>query len=304
MLKLYSSNYNKNIVNVITTLLLGLVVFLFLSDPSKYMLVFFDGLTIWAHNVLPVLFPFALLTTLYTKNCKIGKFSISKILFGTSCDSVFIASISCGYPVGARAISELNVDEKSATSLCSFCSTPNPIFIIATIGSILSNATAITIIVVSQVLAMIFNGWIYTARKRINIPNIQQQFSGTDFGNTLTNSVLVVLSVGGLIALFFMLSEMLQALLPFSTSQHPAIFFAIGLLEMTSGIIKICNSCDIFAATVCTSALLAFGGICIALQCYAFVSQKGVKLSKLLQMKSTQCAFATLSAFVLGKIFL
>jgi hypothetical protein len=128
--------------------------------------------------------------------------------------------------------------------------------------------------------------------------------SNANFTNALTNSIFAVLSVGGLIALFFMLTEMFQAILPTNVASHPTIFFFVGLLEMTSGILKICATCDIFCATVCTSALLSFGGLCVALQCFAFVAQKGVKFSNLLKMKCTQCAFATIVAFVLSKLFL
>lgn len=304
MNKISFTNCKKILQQTAITLLFALVILTFIRQPSRYMKVFFDGLTVWAHNVLPVLFPFALITTLYTRNCKFGKVSISKAMFRIGCDNVFLSSLLCGYPVGARAICEEEIDPKTATAMCSFCSTPNPIFIIATVGSLLNNTTATAIVCVSQVVAMLLNGWAYTANKQFDFVVKSQEFDSKDFGNTLTNVVLSVLSVGGLIAVFFMLAEMLQVLLPASISQHPAVFFALGLLEMTSGILKICNSCDLLVATVCTSALLAFGGLCIAMQCFAFVSQKGVKFAKLLQMKCTQCAFATIISFALAKIFL
>lgn len=294
----------NSIVRVTFTLLFAFVVFTFVTNPSKYMGVFFDGLTVWAHNVLPVLFPFALLSTLYARNSKPPKFSITKKLFRMQCDEVFFVSFLCGYPAGAKAISELDVREETASTLCSFCSTASPIFVIATVGTAIGDSTATCIVCISQLVAMMLNGLAYTSNKSTNINCQITSSNKADFTNTLTNSVLAVLSVGGLIALFFMLTEMFQSLLPLSVANHPAIFFAIGLLEMTSGILKICSSCNTFVATVCTSALLAFGGLCVAMQCFAFVSQKGVRFSTLIKMKCTQSAFATITAFVLAKLFL
>ncbi len=280
------------------------IVVCFVIQPARYTKAFLDGITVWAHNVLPVVFPFALLTTIFARNFNFGKFSITKLLFGISCDELFFASILCGYPVGARVISEQNVDEKSATILCSFCSTPSPIFLIATVGTAIDNTTATLIVCFSQFIAMALNGLLYTHKQSISFIPIKQNFDSKDFGDTITNSILSILTIGALIALFFMLTEIIQSLLPKTISTHPALFFAIGMLEMTCGILKICATCDIFCATVCTSALLSFGGLCVALQCFAFVSQKGVKFGNLLKMKCTQCAFATIVAFVLGKLFL
>lgn len=293
----------NSIVRATFTLLFAFVILAFITNPSRYMNVFFDGLTVWAHNVLPVLFPFALLSTLYAKNSKLPKFSLTKKLFRLQCDEIFFVSILCGYPAGAKAISELDADGQTSTTLCSFCSTPSPFFVIATVGTAIGNYTATCIICIAQLVAMILNGLVYT-RKTTASKLTYSMSSNANFTNALTNSIFAVLSVGGLIALFFMLTEMFQSLLSTNIASHPTIFFLVGLLEMTSGILKICSSCNIFVATVCTSALLAFGGLCVAMQCFAFVSQRGVRFANLIKMKCTQSAFATITAFVLAKLFL
>lgn len=293
----------KSLVRFGITLLFAFVALAFVANPSRYTKVFLDGITVWAHNVLPVLFPFALLSTIYAGGISANRFSLSKSLFGISCDNVWFVSFLCGYPAGARAISQQDIDDETAVAVCSFCSTPNPIFVLATVGTLLDNITATIIVCIAQAVAMMLNGLLYTAGKSHKYNSVGT-FDGADFGTTLTNSILSVLSVGGLIALFFVFTEMIQGILPLSISQHPTVFFAIGLLEMTSGIIKITQNCNIFVATVCTSALLSFGGLCVAMQCFAFLAQKGVKFAQLLKIKCTQSAFATLIAFVLARIFL
>ncbi len=300
---IFSNIMKKSLVKFSITLLFAFVIFAFIINPPRYTKVFLDGVTVWANNVLPVLFPFTLLSTLYAKGMGKSRFSLSKSLFGISCDNVWFVSFLCGYPAGAKAISQQNVGSKTAIAMHSFCSTPNPVFILATVGTLFDNVTATVIICISQIVAMILNGLLYTVNKSYSFNNVAT-FDNTDFGTTLTNSILSVLSVGGLIALFFVITEMIQTILPTSISQHPTIFFAVGLLEMTSGIIKIVQNCDIFVATVCTSTLLSFGGLCVAMQCFAFLSQKNVKFTQLLKTKCTQSAFSTLVTFLLAKIFL
>ena len=293
----------KSLAKIPTTLAYFALVICFVLQSARYSKAFLDGITVWARNVLPVIFPFALLTQLFTKHCKFNKISVTKLLFGIRCDEIFFTSFLCGYPMGARVISEQNIDKKCATFLLSFCSTPSPIFVITTVGTALCNTTATTIVCASQLVAMLLNGLLHR-QKNLFFEQAQQNSNDRDFGNMVTNSILAVLTIGALIALFFMLTEIVQSLLPQSIANHPALFFTIGLLEMTSGILKICSSCDILCSTVCSSALLAFGGLCVALQCFAFASKKGVRFFSLLKMKCTQCAFATIVAFILGKIFL
>ncbi|MCH5160122.1 MAG: hypothetical protein J1F66_04660 [Clostridiales bacterium] len=286
------------------TLLFIAIVGVFISAPSKYMQSFFDGLTVWAYNVLPVLFPFAVLSTLTFRIAPKSKRSFTKALFGVSCDRVFLMSLLCGYPIGAKAISESNADTKIATRACSFCSTAGPIFIIATIGTkLLQNTVAIIIVIIVHILSAILNGLIYRKEEYVELLT-NDKFSPKDFGNTITNSVLSVLSVGGLIALFYMLTDMLKSFLPQSISGSLAFSYAVGLLEMTNGIISVCKQANIATATVLVSSLLALGGACVFFQCYAFLGNKNVKALDALKMKLTQSAFATILSFILVKILL
>lgn len=299
-------NYFVKFVRIFITLLFICVATIFVSAPIKYMQSFVDGLTVWAYNVLPALFPFMVLTTLATKIIPRGKFSVTKALFGISCDDIYLTSLLCGYPVGAKMIADSNTDTHTATAMCSFCSSAGPIFMIATVGAkLLRNSVATIIIVVAHIFSSVLNGLVYRNKtQHIEIVDTNSNFSPQDFGNTITNSTLSVLSVGGLIALFYMLSDMIKTFLPTNFSDSLPISFAIGLLEMTNGIIGICNLANVATATVLCSSLLAFGGTCVFLQCYAFLGQKNIKAVDVLKMKVTQSAFATILSFVLVKILL
>lgn len=266
---------------------------------------FVDGITIWAFNVLPALFPFMVLTTLTLKVQPPRKRSLSKLLFGISCDKVFLTSLLCGYPIGAKTIADSDANQDAATAMCSFCSTAGPIFMVATVGAKLLQSTTATIILITvHILSAIVNGFLYR-NKRIHCEiNNDTKFSARDIGDTVTNSALSVISVGGLIALFYMLTDMIKGLLPSDLRNSLVTAFVIGLFEMTNGVFGVCNLTDAATATILCSALLSFGGLCVFAQCYAFLGTKKVNPLKLFKMKITQSAIATIFSFALVQIFL
>lgn len=286
-------------------LLFATTVIIFIAAPTKYMQSFVDGITIWAFNVLPALFPFMVLTTLTLKLQTKCKRSFTKPLFGINCDNIFLTSVLCGYPVGAKAIADSNSDLDTSTVMCSFCSTAGPIFMIATVGAkLLQNTTATIILVAAQIIAAIFNGLLYRKKSLgIQIDN-NAKFSARDIGDTITSSALSVISVGGLIALFYMFTDMIKTILPSNVGESLITAFVIGLFEMTNGVFGVCKLTDVATATVLCSTLLSFGGLCVFAQCYAFLGTKKVSPFKLLKMKITQSAIATILSYILTRLFL
>lgn len=266
---------------------------------------FMDGITIWANNVLPALFPFMVLTTLTLKLQTKRKHSLTKLFFGIDCDSILLSSILCGYPIGAKAIADSNADAETATRVCSFCSTAGPVFMLATVGArLLQNTTASVILITTHIVSAILNGLLYRNKDEIHSIDNNPKLSAGDIGETITNSALSVISVGGLIALFYMLSDMIKSLLPQNLSNSLTIAFIIGIFEMTNGIFGVCRLTDIATSTILCSALLSFGGLCVFAQCYTFLGVKGVKPLKLFKMKLTQSAIATVLSYILVHLLL
>lgn len=289
----------------LTTLFIA-VATVFLSSPAVYMQSFLDGVTVWAYNVLPALFPFAVLTTLAAKFFLHWKFSVCKPLFGVRADGIYLLSLLCGYPMGAKAIAESSFDAETSTQLCSFCSSASPIFVLATVGAkLLANTTATVVLIVSHLLSTLLNGALYRKKRDdVSNSNLQNEFHSADIGNAVTSSLLSVLSVGGLIALFYMLTDIIKSFLPNAASESVAVGFLLGLFEMTNGVISVCGTCDLLTATVLSSFLISFGGMCVFAQSLSFLAQKNIKPTRFLKMKLTQGSIATLLSFALGSLLL
>ena len=272
------------------------------TSPAAFCRAFIDGVTIWAVSVLPVLLPFALLAPLAARALP-RKVSVTGFLFGVHADGLFLPSLICGYPVGAKLISMSDCDKDTATKLSSFCSTPGPIFVVATVGPLLGDARAILAVsqLVACVLCGLLNGRFHGGTTKATTTSTADK----NFGQSLTDAILSVLSVGALIALVYMFTSMAKSLFPSDVSENLVFNFVLGLAEMTNGVFAITSLCqNLSAATTLCSALLAFGGAGVLLQSMSFLSAKGVKVAAYLWQKVTQAAIATIVSFLLCLIFL
>lgn len=291
----------KTIIKIAAFIAYLCVCCIFLFNAENYMQIFFDGLTVWAYNVLPVILPFAILTTFAASLLPTSKFSLTKLLFNVSCDRQYFTSLLCGYPIGAKCIAGSKCDSKTALAMFAFCSSANPIFIVTTVGiKLLHNTKSIIILILAHFLSTILNGLTYKPK---NATFVFEQNDKIGFSETVTSSVLSVLCVGALIALFYMLTALIKNLLPISFRNSVPVAFILGLLEMTGGMIAICKLGNTALSTILCSSLLAFGGLCVILQCYTFVDKK-IKMRDIIKMKVTQCLYATAISYTLCKIIL
>ncbi len=307
-------------LKILLTVLLAGVLAIFLTDSAKYMQSFFDGVSVWAINVLPALFPFMVISALIVKinlfkKTKGKDFAKTLFLAPPSSGYIFAVSLMCGYPVGAKMISERYgegaLNTVQCTKLCTFCSTAGPVFIVGTIGAkLLENGKAAAILAASHLLSAFLNGIVYRNAFKDNTENsarnINDEPTASALSDAISTSLLSVLSVGGLIALFYMLCDMIESFLPAWCAGEGQLLTAylFGLLEMTNGCIKVCAAADTATATVLCCSLVSFGGMCVFMQCMTFLSRCGVKAKHVLFMKITQSALSTLVCFPLAKLIL
>ena len=294
--------------NVIIVVLFLLLVVCFVVAPRFCGKSFLDGLTVWAVNVLPALFPFALLAPLAARALTPKK-SLTLPLFGVRADGVFLLSLACGYPIGAKVISSLNVDDKTAVKLSSFCSTPSPIFVLATVGALLDNPVATAVLALSQLVGCIANGLIFRGYAETKYIVLEAPDGDKNFSEMLTDAVLSVLSVGGVIALVYMVSAVVKSLLSSDLANNIAVAFLLGLAEMTNGLTPQPRCAGVLSvtslavtttmATVLCSGLLGFGGIGVMLQSMSFLSKRNVSPLAYLKTKMTQSSVCAIVSYLL-----
>ena len=316
----------------LTAFLLAFAV-IFALFPERYVPVCLDGITIWALNVLPAVFPFLFVTALLRQTGGAEKVSraftpLSKALFGTGGEGgfCFFMSVLSGYPVGASLVAGMRKDDllsrSDAEILACACSTSGPLFIIGSVGAgMFGDKRTGFIILAAHVLAVLLSAgavrFFLSLRKRKD-PAASRQTGRTasaappasDFSlsECVQSSVISALAVGGCIAVFYVLASMcvdfkllypLQKLL----KQIPALAVCAegvtkGLVEMTGGCLALAGLSTNLAAPCC-AFLITLGGASILFQQIAYLRSAGIKLPFFLFVKLVQA----LGAFFLCLLF-
>lgn len=271
--------------NYFATFLLLFLVLAIALNTKVFIAAALNGISAWAFNVLPCIFPFMIITKLIISLGNIEKFCKPfsrpfSLFYGTSADSayVFFISILAGYPVGSQMVASLyetgKISRSQAFRMCSFCSNSGPMFIVGTVGTILlKNAAVGGILFASHVLSALFNGIIYrkiSTTDDANKNHSTENDASLSFGEVVSSSVQAILNVGGIICFFFIVIEALSPLLSLLPSGIRPI--VEGCVEMTRGCID-ASVLPLFPASIMCSFMISFGGFSTILQSMAMLKK-------------------------------
>lgn len=284
--------HSKKIAALIILLLMCAV----LINPERYLSSVKDGVILFWAAVLPALFPFFFFTRMLTGLGfpeTVGKFFEKpvKFFFHTPPISayIFFMSVLSGYPIGAKLISEFYkngvINTEESKKIIAFSSTSAPLFVIGTLGVfMLDNVSYSVIILFSHYLSAIITGLVFCNVRRLKAtkndvkPRVKP-LPDNVIGDSINDSVLSVLSVGGLIAIFSLVIDVLYDLKFFDLFGNYSPL-AVGFFEMTRGakeIIK--NPPSTGALLSALTGFTSFGGLCIFLQATTFLKDAKVKSS-------------------------
>lgn len=316
----------------ISIFLLLLIISLVLI-PETAITASLNGITVWATNILPALFPFFLFTKLLGELGFISKIStyispFTKKLFNTSGISgyIYLMSILSGYPVGAKLTSDLYehnyISIGEAHRIITFTSTSGPLFILGTVAiGMFKNKKLGYIILVAHFVGSLINGLLYRnymkEKTKDNFKPINKTPSKNILEDCMLNSIKSILLVGGYISIFFMIITILNNLNLFNpiilvlTKILPNInsdtITAIlnGIIELTRGCLdlSICNI-STYTTSILLSGLISFGGISINLQALTFLKKMNINLKFYFLQKTTHAIISMILSAILGLIFL
>ncbi len=330
------SNFLKvlkvNIKSILICLILIFFMVIFISFPEKYLNSCYKGLVLWALNVLPSLLPFFFLTALLTKTAKISVFSqklspLSKFLFGCNgiCFYPFIMSVLSGYPVGSSIVKELYeqklIDNDQATKISVLASTSGPLFIVGTVGiCMFKNKTYGFIILISHILATILSAVTLKNYKKTSFLNdkiIPLNKVDNIIYESMYNSVISILLVGGFIAISYVLTDICNdlnllmplekvfyfILSPLNIEYSQAKGFCYGLIECTRGSQFLASSPNYALSTALTSSIISFGGLSIFLQSITHLKKANVKIKIFCLGKLLSLVYAFIICYLIFIIF-
>ncbi|MBQ3116068.1 MAG: hypothetical protein IJC07_03460 [Clostridia bacterium] len=309
-------------------LLLG--VSLVLCVNSSVSLAVIDGFKLWFACVLPSIFPYFFITTILTGLSLTSKIStkfspLTNRLFNTggiTAYAYFVSLIS-GYPVGAKTVADLKekglIGEAESVRASALCSTSSPMFLISTVGGLMfSSMTFGLLLFLVHLLSSIIIGIIFSFYKRKEKPlgiSCLPSGSSIDFSlyETTFSAIVSVLVVGGIITIFYILTEILL----FSRILTPFIFIlekvvrdkdlaegiVFGILETTRGYKAISGGGITFLTLPVCAFFCGFGGLSVITQSLAYLKKAKIKTAPFVFAKLLQAVLSFILGVFLSLIF-
>lgn len=299
-----------------------------------------NGVLLWANSVLPTLFPFFIATELLYKTNFVnilGKLltKFMRPIFnipGESAIAVILGNIS-GYPIGAKLACNLKENKIctkiEAERIIAFTNNSGPLFILGTLGVSMFCSKEIGLLLLathflaSLTVGIIFRNWKKdknTLHERClktskNESNISMSNLGEILGDSIKNSINLVVTIGGFIVLFSVIISILEKtgiidnisnfLNLFGLPKKYCKAILCGFLELTNGL-KISSSLqakDLSTNIIISAFILGFGGISVLLQVYSVISKHGISIKPYLYGKILQAFIAAFYTFIALQAF-
>lgn len=318
--------------NVILCIFISIVIILFILNINQCISAAIDGCKLWYNSILPTTFPFVVICNLliyydgidlYAKF--LGPLICKPLGLSKSCSFPIVASILCGYPLGAKYSVDLYsmdyIDKDEYERLLNIASNVGPLFLIGSVGgTMLGNITLGYILLIGSYLSAILVGLLTKKRKSLVKPNLlsHTKSSTIDFGSTLKeaiqNGINTTLSIGGFIIIFSVIISLIKnnlyiyaifkQLASLLNSSNETIYYLfLGSIEITNGcslISTLSIPLDIKLSII--SFLCSFSGLAVIAQVSSFVSNTKANYSKYIFYKLIQGIISFFITYFLIKV--
>lgn len=319
----------KTITEILVFCLLLFAATLIAID-KRYSIAVTDGIELWAATILPAMLPYIFITYVMSAlsvTDKIAKiFSpLSEKVFNVNGNAfyAFFLSLMCGYPIGAKSVSELTIAKKlgkaESVRASALCASSSPAFIIGCIGNIAFNDPLFGVhLYISHFITVIAVGIIFSFYKRKEKPikcEFQTRKNTPDIlFDGVYSSVTSVLTIGGIITIFYLFTEMLNGLgvigfisAPFSAAANNSVLgnaLANGIFECTKGIKIAASAGKTFLSLPVCGALTGFGGISVMAQCCAFLKKAKIKTAPFILSRVIAAVLGFIFGLIVSVLFL
>ena len=301
-----------------------------LSLNRRYQGAVSDAISLWAAAVIPALFPYLVITAFVSSLKITGEIAnvfspITKKLFNVSGNvgyALFISLMS-GYPVGAKTVSDLKqkglISDAESVRAAALCSSSSPMFLMGSIGNITFNSPLFGLLLfITHILSVVIVGLIFSFYRRKDRPETTARNFTDSKSNVLYDSVysavVSVLIVGGIITVFYLLTEMLDGIgvLGAISGLFNVVIketgvskgVATGIFECTKGL-KIIAASGISRFTLpIAAAICGFGGLSVIMQSVAYLKKAKIKTAPFFLSKILSAVVNFIIGLILSAVFL
>lgn len=261
-----------------------------------------QGLEICFVTLVPALFPFLILTGLLTAQLSSiafpGSRAVEKILrIPAHSAGFFLVGLLGGYPIGAGCICQARKDGRLSAENCrrmlGFCSNAGPAFLFGMGLTLFPHIRYCFAIWAIQLLSALITGMLTPGGTRETV--LPGPETSAKHGGVLRQSIAAMATVCGWVICFRVaityVDKWVLGNLP------PVLQAAIGgILELANGCCALKNIADTGSRFVLFSGLMAFGGLCVAMQTADLARDAHLDLGIYLPAKACQAGIATVLA--------
>lgn len=241
-----------------------------------------SGLLLCIRTVIPSLFPFFILSGILN-SCLLGhKTNVLKPLgrlckIPTGGESLLLIGLLGGYPVGAQIIAQVyqsgNISRKTAHRILGFCNNAGPAFLFGMLSPLFTNSYVPWIIWSIHIVSALLIGCFLPGKKadQCNISPLQP----ISFPKSLQNATKNIISVCGWVIAFRVIVGFFTRWFLWLFPEEMQVLLC-GLLELSNGIVLLNNLPSEALRFVLSSFMLAFGGLCVAMQTASVTEDLGL----------------------------
>lgn len=256
----------RNISKVITSILLIALVVLCIIYQNQISTDVYNSLVRCVTRIIPSLFAMTVLSSVILRSGLVDKIFANSRVNTTALSCLIFGNIG-GYPIGAKLISDTVLSNKlsksEAEKVISFSFNCGPSFAIGVSYTVYGNnifgLAAFACIVISNLILYLI--YIIKYRSESERRRTKTRFSTSLVVESVSNAAGSMISITAMIAAFSVVISLLKCL-------FPSIF-----ISFVPSVFEISNITELYYPPLyLTTALLAFGGLCVHMQVAALVN--------------------------------
>lgn len=302
-----------------------ILIIIFFIQPSIVKSGAISGVTLWYSKILPVLFPMFILSNILLQYSFLYDVlekasSVSKKLLGSSFAAIpFIIGMISGYPSGALStdlmLKNNRISKAEANYLLSFTNLCSFQFISAVIVMSMLKETSyfIYLILPHYIGAIILSRFLkkdFISLKRTKKEGFIKAISFNEaFSNSISKSVISILTVAGVIVIFSILSEYIMSIITIDTYSSIANLNPIRqiIMALLTGILELTNGCNITSSSslpievklIILNFLLSFSGFSIIFQTVSVCNNIEINIVEYIKVKFTHGIISSLIVLIM-----
>lgn len=305
----------KKIFNFLIISILIYCIYLVIFNKNIVYATIMDAIELWVRNLLPVMFPFFVISNILTKYDIINyipnfiKVKLKRVLNlsdnGIVC---FIFAIVSGFPGGSVIINNMynsnKLSHEEASFLVYVTCFSNPSFILGVVGSFLHSSKYLYLILISHYLP----NFIFLFFNKRRFEDVSDNKKEEDivfyklFINAISSSINSIILIFGTISIFLIFSTLFFYTFHFSLYNSALIKC---IFEITMGIKCITNlSLSLFYKSIIITAVLSFAGLSIHMQILSCLDDIDIDYLKYLQVRIIHVCLSIIIFLILNYLFL